>query len=263
MVPFDPNIVLGELPKVKKYTSEASPLPIESQTLPLESQSELSILEIRSSSRPMTPIGQVTITNGTMIMKFPVGNNTVIHNMIERLNTETPSLPTYRATIKGYIDYQAAIGLIRDLQMQKLREVAANKKKRSKQTVGWTVIDPDAWNAILAGEEDQRREKEAKANEITQKKQAAANKKAITEAKKKAKTAVKKNNRKGTKVTAIDADAEAIDLLFQDIDYGEPERVEAQLAAQLEATTLNEATIDQATSRSGRIRRAPVRFRNS
>jgi hypothetical protein len=39
--------------------------------------------------------------------------------------------------------------------------------------------------------------------------------------------AEKKNNRKGTKVTAIDADAEAIDLLFQDIDYGEPERVEA------------------------------------
>jgi hypothetical protein len=64
----------------------------------------------------MIPIGQVTIINGTMIMKFPVRNNTVIHNMIERLNTETPFLPTYRATIKGYIDYQAAIGLIRDLQ---------------------------------------------------------------------------------------------------------------------------------------------------
>jgi hypothetical protein len=38
--------------------------------------------------------------------------------------------------------------------MQKLREVAANKKKRSKQTIGLTVINPDAWNAILAGEED-------------------------------------------------------------------------------------------------------------
>jgi hypothetical protein len=91
----------------------------------------------------MTPIGQVTIINRTMIIKFPVGNNTVIHNIIKRLNTETPSLPTYRATIKGYVDYQVVIRLIRDLQMQKLREVAANKKKRSKQTVGLTVINPD------------------------------------------------------------------------------------------------------------------------
>jgi hypothetical protein len=37
LVPFNPDIVLEELPKVKKYTSETPPLPIESQTLSLES----------------------------------------------------------------------------------------------------------------------------------------------------------------------------------------------------------------------------------
>jgi hypothetical protein len=107
--------MLEKLLKIKKYTSEALPLPIESQILPLESQSKFSILEIRSSSRLITPIGQATITNETIIIKFPVGNNIIIHNMIKRFNIKTPFLPTYRATIKGYVNYQAAIRLIRDL----------------------------------------------------------------------------------------------------------------------------------------------------
>ena len=110
--------------------------------------------------------------------------------------------------------------------MKKLREIAANKKKRSKITVECTVINPDGFAAIQAGEEDLRLKKEAKANELAQKKQTAANKKTITEAKKKAKAAGKKNNR-SEKATAIDTNAEAIDLLFRDIDYeGEPEGVE-------------------------------------
>jgi hypothetical protein len=54
---------------------------------------------------------------------------------------------------------------------------------------------------------------------------------------------------------------EAIVLLFQDIDYGDSNGVEAQLIAELETTTLNinEAII----TRSDRIRRASGRFRNS
>jgi hypothetical protein len=44
------------------------------------------------------------------------------------------------------------------------------------------------------------------------------------------------------------------------IDHEEDDDVETQLAAELEATTLNEVTT---TTRSGRIRRASVRYRNS
>jgi len=88
LVPFDPDSVLETLPKVKKYTSE-------DQSTPIESQSEFTALETRSSSRPMTPTDQVTIAYGTMIMQFPIGNATVIQDMIDRMSTTTPSIPTY------------------------------------------------------------------------------------------------------------------------------------------------------------------------
>ena len=40
--------------------------------------------------------------------------------MIDKLSTETPSLPTYRVTVKAFVNYTAAEALIRDLQMKKL-----------------------------------------------------------------------------------------------------------------------------------------------
>ena len=74
----------------------------------------------------------------------------------------------------------------------------------------------------------------------------------------------KKSNKKDKKAdhsAVINEAEEAITLLFQDIDYGDPNEVEAQLITELETTTLNTNKI--ITTRSGRIRRAPVRFRNS
>jgi hypothetical protein len=88
LVPFNPNSVFKTLPKVKKYISENQPILIEPQP-------ELAVLEIRSSSRPMIPADQVTIVYGIVIMQFPVGNATVIQNMIDRISTGTPSIPTY------------------------------------------------------------------------------------------------------------------------------------------------------------------------
>ena len=70
------------------------------------------------------------------------------------MSTTTPSIPTYQKIIKNYVDYQAAITLVRDLQMKELRDVAANKKKRTKQTVGCIVIDPEGWEAIQEGERE-------------------------------------------------------------------------------------------------------------
>jgi hypothetical protein len=51
-----------------------------------------------------------------------------------------------------------------------------------------------------------------------------------------------------------------IEIPEKAIDHEEDDDVEVQLAAELKATTLNEVTT---TIRSGRIRRAPVRYRNS
>jgi hypothetical protein len=185
--------------------------------------------------------------------------------MIDRMSTGTSSIPTYQKTIKNYVDYQAALALVRDLQMKKLRDVTANKKKRTKQTIGCTVIDLKGWEAIQEGEKALQHRKKAKANELTRKREATAKKKAAAEAKKVTKAAEKKkNNKKGKKAdhsATIDKAEEAIILLFQDIDYEDPDKVKAQLVAELEATTLN--TNEATTTRSGRTRRAPVRFRKS
>jgi hypothetical protein len=153
--------------------------------------------------------------------------------------------------------------LVRDLQIKKLRDVAANKKKRTKQIVGCIIIDLEGWEAIQEGERALQYRKEAKANELARKREATIKKKAAVKAKKVAKAAGKKNNKKGKKAdhsAAINEVEEAIALLFQDIDYGNSNGVEAQLIAELEAVTLN--TNEAITTRSSRIRRAPVRFRN-
>jgi DUF438 domain-containing protein len=67
--------------------------------------------------------------------------------------------------------------------MKKLRDVAANKKKRTKQTVGCTVIDPEEWEAIQEGERALQYKKEAKANELARKREVIVEKKAAKKAK--------------------------------------------------------------------------------
>jgi hypothetical protein len=94
--------------KIKKYTSQ-------DQSTPIEPQSKLTASKTRSSSRLMIPADQVIIIYGTTIMQFPVGNTTIIQGMIDRMSTITPSIPTYQKTVKNYVDYQAAIALVRDL----------------------------------------------------------------------------------------------------------------------------------------------------
>ena len=90
----------------------------------------------------------MTIAYNIIIIQFPIGNATVIQNIINRINTITSSIPTYQKTIKNYIDYQITITLIRDLQIKKLRDVTANKKKRTKQTIGYIIINPEGWEII-------------------------------------------------------------------------------------------------------------------
>jgi len=88
LVPFDPDSVLETLPKMKKYTSE-------DQSTLIEPQSEFTTLETQSLNRLITPTDQVTIAYDTIIIQFPIGNATVIQDMIDRINTTTPSIPTY------------------------------------------------------------------------------------------------------------------------------------------------------------------------
>jgi hypothetical protein len=158
-------------------------------------------------------------------------------------NTQISSLPIYKAHIKTFVQYAAAEALVREITMQKLKQAAANKKKRSKKTVGMSVVYLETWKIHQETQRVVKREKQ----------------KIIDDSAGKGKSKGKgkgKNKSKNNGQLVIEVPGEAIDSLFRE-DH-ENDEIEAQLAAELEATTLNAATT---TTRSSRTRRAPVRYR--
>ena len=103
LISFNPDLVLAQLLTVKKYISEPLPLLIEDITLLDEPLFQITVSEIRSLNRPVIPTSQITVTNGTMIMRFLIENTQIIKRMINRLDTQTPSLPIYKAHIKIFV----------------------------------------------------------------------------------------------------------------------------------------------------------------
>ena len=116
--------------------------------------------------------------------------------------------------MKAYVFYKAAQERIKAHELSLMRKVVANKKKRLKKTVGYSVVDPETYEMILQVEREVKAKKEANAKEIARKKDESAKKKAIMEVKKVAaaanrvinkaakateETATKKNNRKSKK----------------------------------------------------------------
>jgi hypothetical protein len=109
-----------------------------------------------------------------------------------------------------------------------------------------TVVCPETWEIY----QETQREKQ----KIIDDKRKAAAEKAASKGKSKGK-GKGKNKGKNNGQLAIEVPGEAIDSLFREDEDNE---IEAQLVAELEATTLNAATT---TTRSSRTRRAPVRYR--
>jgi K+-sensing histidine kinase KdpD len=166
-------------------------------------------------------------------------------------DTQISSLPIYKAHIKTFVQYAAAEALVREITMQKLKQAAANKKKRSKKTIEMSVVCLKTWKIH---QETQRVVKREKQKIIDDKRKTAAEK-AAGKGKSKGK-GKGKNKSKNNGQLVIKVPGEAIDSLFRE-DH-EDDEIEAQLAAELEATTLNAATT---ITRSSRTRRAPVRYR--
>ena len=104
--------------------------------------------------------------------------------MISKLSIATPLIAIHRANVKGFVDYKAAQARIKGHELDLMKTAAANKKKRSKKTVGCLIVDPETWEAIEEGERQMLKIKETKANEIAQKKKEAAKKKAANEVRK-------------------------------------------------------------------------------
>jgi hypothetical protein len=140
LISFNSDLIFEEFPIVKKYTSEFQSPLIEISILPAESLSQIIISEIGFSSRLIIPTGEMTIINGTIIMKFPIKNILVIQEIIDKFSIQISFLPTYKITVKIFVEYTAAEILIREITMKKLKETAANKKKRSKKIIRLIMI---------------------------------------------------------------------------------------------------------------------------
>jgi hypothetical protein len=177
-----------------------------------------------------------------------------------------------------YIDYKAAQERIKTHELSLIKKAVTNKKKRSKKTVGYSVVDPETWETILEAKKNAQAKKEANAKEAAQKKNQSAKKKAAAEAKKiaaaanrvtnktakAAEAAAKTNpkyNRKGKKAghsQGVESLEDAIQHLFLEPNNEaktiEEENVVKQLNAELQAAT-NE--ISRNKPRPQRITRAP------
>lgn len=266
MIPFDPNIVLDRLKKPKKYTSrdESPPPP------PLEKPVEI---VLGCENRPITPYAMVSIIVGVKTVRFPVDDPTYLDYMIGKLSTATPSIATYQANIKAYVDYKAAQERIKTHELSLMRKAVANKKKRSKKTVGCSVVDPETYEMILEAEREIQTTKEAnvkkaakKKDESAKKKAAAETKKAMTAANKAVKAAEKvatkkdsKNNRKGKKGSHsqdVENLEEAIQQLFLERNNEAGTIEEEDVVEQLN-TELQAATTVAVSRRPQRTTRAP------
>jgi hypothetical protein len=114
----------------------------------------------------MTPHAIVTIIVGTKITRFPINNPAYLDYMISKLSVATPLIAIHRANVKGFVDYKATQARIRGHELGLMRITAANKKKRLKKTVRYSIVNPETWEAIEKGERQMLKIKETKANEI-------------------------------------------------------------------------------------------------
>jgi hypothetical protein len=126
-------------------------------------------------------------------------------------NTQISSLPIYKAHIKTFVQYAAAEALIRETTMQKLKQAAANKKKRSKKTVRMSVVCLETWKIHQETQRVVEREKQ----KIIDNKRKAAAEKAAGKGKSKGKDK-DKNKSKNNSQLIIEVPGEAIDSLFRE-----------------------------------------------
>jgi hypothetical protein len=136
LILFDSNIILDKLKKSKKYISndELSPPPF---------LTKLIEILFKCENRLVTPYAIIFIIVEIKIIRFPVDDSTYLDYIIGKLNIITPSIIIHRANMKIYIDYKIAQERIKAYELNFIKKAVANKKKRSKKTIGYSVVDPE------------------------------------------------------------------------------------------------------------------------
>jgi hypothetical protein len=136
---------LDGLRKPKKYISSDKPPPPLPLAKPIETL-------LGCENRSVTPYAMISIIVGIKTIRFLVDDSTYLDYMIGKLSIDILSIAVYRANVKAYIDYKAAQERIKAHELSLIRNAVTNKKKRSKKTVGCSVVDPETWETILEAE---------------------------------------------------------------------------------------------------------------
>jgi hypothetical protein len=136
LIPFDSNIILDKLKKPKKYISNDESLSSLFLTKPIETLFEC-------ENRLVILYVIVSIIVGTKIIRFLVDDFIYLNYIIGKLNIITPLIAIYRANVKIYIDYKIAQERIKAHELSLIRKIMANKKKRSKKTVEYSVVNSE------------------------------------------------------------------------------------------------------------------------
>jgi hypothetical protein len=64
-----------------------------------------------------------------------------------------------------YIDYKTIQERIKAYELNFIKKAMANKKKKSKKIVGYSIVDPEIWKTILEIEKNAQAKKEANTKE--------------------------------------------------------------------------------------------------
>jgi hypothetical protein len=136
LILFDFNIILDKLKKPKKYINNDEPPPPPSLTKPIE-------ILFKYENRSVIPYAMISIIVGTKIIRFLMNDSTYLDYIIGKLNIITPSIVIHRANMKTYIDYKIAQKRIKAHELNLIRKAVTNKKKRSKKTVRYSVVNSE------------------------------------------------------------------------------------------------------------------------
>jgi hypothetical protein len=127
---------LDILKKPKKYISSDESPPLLSLAKPVE-------ILFKCENRSVTPYAIISIIVKIKTIRFPMNDFTYLDYIIGKLNIIIPSIAIYRTNIKVYIDYKAAQKRIKTHELNFIRTVVTNKKKRSKKIVDCSIINPE------------------------------------------------------------------------------------------------------------------------
>jgi hypothetical protein len=240
LIPFDPNRVLSQLLKKKKKKKKKKYVD---RLITSEEQ-------ILSNQSVLIPTPRVQIQQGSHTIELPIDKIDEAKEWIDKLMTNTPSIPAYKAKLTAFIDWQVTDRCLKQKEIQSLRKTVTNNKPRSKKVINLKIIDAETYAAYC------EEVKKKKANTQSKK---SSNK----QSKKSSKKIVRKRQKEARSLSASDNED---DVLKEDIELPIGEAFEGVIESEsdggvVERQIHDELQISIGSDRLARSRRLPIRYR--